>query len=570
MAELIKKRLGEILVDDGIITKEQLREALEHQKQSPQRKPLGETLIEMDYLTEEGLALSLSKKLGVKYVTFSDNSLDLRIDQDLEELIPEKFARENLILPVSKKNEYLTIAMWDPLNYITIDNIRKMTKMRLFIFSTTKMDIKIGIDKLYHFSGTESDEDGAQREKKEKAGFSDERDNIDELKSKAAEAPIIKMVNQIIRTAVSEKASDIHIDPQEDGVSVRYRTDGRLVEKPPLPKDAMAPIISRIKILSRLDISEKRLPQDGGFMMTIDKRSVDLRISTIPTIYGEKMCIRILDKEKMNINLATVGLNSEDYAVVEKAIKSPHGLICLTGPTGSGKTTSLYCILNEIKSPEKNILTIEDPVEYRIDTVNQVQAKPDIGLDFARGLRTFLRQDPDIIMVGEVRDLETAEICIRSALVGRLVLSTVHTNDSVGTIARLLDFGIEPFLLSSTLNMVIAQRLARKLCPQCKELLKLDTKTLDAYGFHDDKIFGPVGCKVCNDRGYIGRTAIFEIMCMDDTSRSMVERSEQLGVIKQYFVEEKGMRTLRDDGLKKVKQGITSLEEILTVTIDVK
>ncbi len=332
----------------------------------------------------------------------------------------------------------------------------------------------------------------------------------------------------------------------------------------------MAPIISRIKILSRLDISEKRLPQDGGFMMTIDKRSVDLRISTIPTIYGEKMCIRILDKEKMNIDLSTAGLSNEDHATVEKNIKSPHGLICLTGPTGSGKTTSLYCILNEIKSPEKNILTIEDPVEYRIDSVNQVQAKPEIGLDFARGLRTFLRQDPDIIMVGEVRDLETAEICVRSALVGRLVLSTVHTNDAVGAIARFLDFGVEPFLLASTLTMVIAQRLVRKLCPQCKELLKIDTKTLDKYGFHDNKIFGPVGCDVCNGRGYIGRTAIYEIMCMDDTSKSMVERGEQLGVIKKYFVEEKGMKTLRVNGLEKVRQGETSLEEVLTITLDTK
>ena len=568
MGKMLKKRIGEILVDDGLVTEEQINEALTLQKNSPVPKPLGEILVELEYLSEEGLALAISKKLGVKYVSFSDNTLEIRYDQDLDELIDEHFARENLVTPMSVRHNYLTIAMWDPLNFVAVDNIRKMTGKKLFIFCTTKMDISISIDKLYHNKGAFETEDGS-KEGAAPRGLSDlKKENIDELKSKAAEAPIIKMVNQLVRNAVMEKASDIHIDPREDGVSIRYRVDGVLGEKPPLPSDMMLPIISRIKILSRLDISEKRLPQDGGFMTMVEKRPIDLRVSTIPTIYGEKVTIRILDKERVDVNLETIGLSEESTKRVLEHIHKPHGLIILTGPTGSGKTTSLYCILNEICTPEKNVLTIEDPVEYRIDGVNQVQAKPEIGLDFARGLRTFLRQDPDIIMVGEVRDLETAEICVRSALVGRLVLSTLHTNDSVGSIARLLDFGIEPFLLSSTLTMVIAQRLIRKLCPQCKEPVKYDDETIEKYGFRGKQIFKPMGCPTCQERGYIGRAAIFEIMCVDDEIQKMIEQNAQLGDIKKVLIG-KGMKSLRADALQKAREGVTSLPEVLAVTMDI-
>jgi len=567
MENISKKRLGEILLEDELITKEQLEEALNLQKASKEKKPIGELLIELGYLSEEGLALAVSKKLGLKYVSFSDNSLKISFDQGLDKLISEKFARDNFVLPMSKAGRHLTVAMWDPLDFIVVDNIKKMTRTDLIVHCSPKKDIIDGIDRLYLHKGvmtTGETELGA-------LGIGEPLDvnsrNIDELKSKAAEAPVVKIVNHLIQQAVKEKASDIHIDPQEEDVSVRFRIDGVLYETEPPPKELVPSIVSRIKILSRLDIAEKRLPQDGGFMTKIDNRSIDFRVSTIPTIYGEKLAIRVLDKEQISFSLDSVGFTKEDREKVSEYIKKPYGLLFVTGPTGSGKTTTLYCILNEIKSPKKNIITIEDPVEYRINGVNQVQALPQIGLTFARGLRTFLRQDPDVIMVGEVRDLETAEISVRAALVGRLVLSTLHTNDSVGTVSRLLDFGIEPFLLGSTLNMVIAQRLVRKLCQKCKELVQIDKETAEKYGLKGAKFYSPKGCASCRQRGYSGRVAIFEIMCVDREIREMIEQKQDAGSIKDALIK-KGMRTLRQDGMEKVRQGATSLDEVLAVTME--
>jgi len=564
-----KKRLGEILLDDELVTKEQLEEALNLQKSSKDRKPIGELLIELGYLSEEGLALAISKKLGLKYVSFSDNSLKISFDQGLDKLIAEKFARDNLVLPMSKAGRNLNVAMWDPLNFVVVDNIKKMIRLDLVISCSPKKDILDGIDKLYLHKGvvpTVGGEAGLSSFAIGE-GFDIATKNIDELKSKAAEAPVVKIVNHLIRQAVKEKASDIHIDPQEEKVSVRMRVDGVLYEIEPPPKEMIAPIVSRIKILSRLDIAEKRLPQDGGFMTKIDNRNIDFRVSTIPTIYGEKLALRVLDKGEIRFDLDSLGMSKENLKKVTEYIKKPYGIIFLTGPTGSGKTTTLYCILNEIKSPKKNILTIEDPVEYRIEGVNQVQAMPQIGLTFAKGLRTFLRQDPDIVMVGEVRDLETAEISVRAALVGRLVLSTLHTNDSVGAISRLVDFGIEAFLLSSTLNMVIAQRLVRKLCKDCKQVVTLEKQTTEKYGLKGVKTYGPKGCTSCRKRGYTGRIAIYEIMCVDEEIREMIERKQNIGAIKSALIK-KGMETLRQDGFKKVKEGATSLDEVLAVTME--
>ena len=555
-----KKKIGEILIEDGLVTQEQVEEALSVQSKSSQRKFIGEILVELGYLPEEGLALALSKKLAMKYVSFSDKTLDIKYDQGLQKIINQKFATDNVILPVSVTDKYLTIAMWDPLNFMVIDNIKQLSKKELIIFCSPKKDIVDGIQKLY-VGKVEEEELPAST-----GDFFGGEENIDKLKSQAAEAPVVKMVNSLIHRAASENASDIHIDPREENLSIRLRVDGQLYELDPPPPDMAAAIVSRIKILSRLDIAEKRLPQDGGFMQKVDNRDVDFRVATLPTIYGEKIVIRLLDKENINITLENVGLVEESYQMVMDNIIKPNGLVFVTGPTGSGKSTMLYCILNKIKSSAKNIMTIEDPVEYRMNTVNQVHAKPQIGLDFARVLRAFLRLDPDIIMVGEVRDLETAEICVRSALVGRLVFSTLHTNDCVGTISRLLDFGIEPFLLSTTLNLVVSQRLARKLCEKCKQPVKLEDQTLEKFKLQDHQIFGPVGCPVCNNRGYKGRTALFEIMAVDQTIKSMIEKRVDLVDIKKSLYE-KGFRTLRDDGIDKVKQGISSLDEILTITM---
>lgn len=563
MAITDRRRLGEILIEDGLITTDQLSEALKLQSQNPDRKPIGEILVQLGYLSEEGLALTLSKKLGTKYITFSDNSLALQADQNLDKFIDERFASNNSVLPISKSNRYLNIAMWDPLNFVVIDNIKKMTNLEPVVFCTTKKDIEEGIARLYHQKGAALTAEGHTA-----SGASMARDEADKLKIKAAEAPVVKLVSSLVQQAVINHASDIHIEPQEDRLLVRYRIDGILYEQDSPPREMTAAITSRIKILSRLDIAEKRLPQDGGFMSRIENRNIDFRVSTIPTIYGEKITIRLLDKEQMNIDLASLGMSPDIYKAVSANIRKPYGLILVTGPTGSGKSTTLYCVLNAIKSSQKNILTIEDPVEYRIDGANQVQASPQIGLTFAAGLRSFLRQDPDIIMVGEIRDLETAEICVRSALVGRLVLSTLHTNDSIGAISRLVDFGIEPFLLSSTINMVIAQRLVRKLCPECKKPANIDSKTANKYGLNEATIYEPAGCDSCKGRGYAGRAAIFEVMPADDELKSMIEKRTDVSEIRKYMTKS-GMKLLRDDGLDKVRQGVTSLGEVLAATLEV-
>jgi type II secretory ATPase GspE/PulE/Tfp pilus assembly ATPase PilB-like protein len=395
-----------------------------------------------------------------------------------------------------------------------------------------------------------------------------DKDETEKLKVRASEPPVIKLVNSIVHGAIEELASDIHIEPHEEGFDIRYRVDGLLYKIDGPPKDMYPPVVSRIKIMSRLDIAEKRLPQDGGFMIMMDNRSVDFRVSTIPTIYGEKIVIRILDKEKTNFSLSSIGMSKDNYLKVSAAIKKPYGLIFLTGPTGSGKTTTLYCMLNEIKSPQKNIITIEDPVEYRVSGVNQVQELPNIGLTFARGLRAFLRQDPDVIMVGEVRDLETAEMCVRSALIGRLVLSTLHTNDSIGAITRLIDFGIEPFLISSSLIMVIAQRLIRRLCPKCKELITVDKAIIEKYSLERAKLYGPKGCKECRKRGFSGRLAIFEILIADTEIKDMIEGKRDTAAIREAL-EKKGMKFLRYDAMDKVRQGLTSLDEAIIATTEI-
>ncbi|MDD4202356.1 MAG: ATPase, T2SS/T4P/T4SS family [Candidatus Omnitrophica bacterium] len=567
MAGETRKKLGEMLVEDGLIEESQLEEALSIQQTGNERKFIGEILLDLGYLSEEGLSLTLSKKLGMKYVSFSDKSMIINYEQGLEKLVSQQFATDNMAVPLSKTDRYLSIAMWDPLDFMVVDNLKQLTKMDLVIHCSTKTDILDGIDRLYVKKGKVEEEEAVSvNTSKEEKDFFSTADDLDTLKSKAAEAPVVKLVNQMIDEAVTKGASDMHIDPREDRLSIRFRIDGKLYEMETPPQEMQAAIISRIKILSRLDIAEKRLPQDGGFNLKVNGRAIDFRVATLPTIYGEKIVIRLLDKESIKMDLDTIGLSKENYERILANIDKPNGLVFVTGPTGSGKSTMLYCILNKIRSGSKNMMTIEDPVEYRMDTVNQVHAKANIGLDFARVLRAFLRLDPDIIMVGEVRDLETAEICVRCALVGRLVFSTLHTNDCVGTISRLLDFGIEPFLLSTTLNLVIAQRLARKLCTKCKTVIHLEKETIDKYGLEGVQVYGPVGCDVCDNRGYKGRMAIFEVMSVDEHLKSMIEKKTDMVDIRDFLLS-KGLKTLRDDGLEKVKQGLTSLDEILAITM---
>ena len=568
MAGVDRRRIGDILIEDGMVTHEQLDEALELQKQSVEEIAIGELLIRLGYLSEEGLALSLCKKLKIKYISFSDYTLNIRYDQGLDRLIGEEFARTHLLLPISKTHKAISVSMWDPLDFVGIDNIKRMTLLDVTVYCSTKKDILEGIERLYVLKGPPLEGSTASSITIEQKTAVVRKDEVEQLKMKASEPPVIKLVNTIIQRAIKDKASDIHIEPTEAGIDIRYRVDGILYAVDTPSKDMYAPIASRVKILSRLDIAEKRLPQDGGFSIKIDNRSVDFRVSTIPTIYGEKIVIRILDKEKMGFDLGSIGLSKSDFLKVSTAIKKPYGLIFITGPTGSGKTTTLYCILNSVKSPQKNVITIEDPVEYKIEGVNQVQEMSGIGLTFGRGLRAFLRQDPDIIMVGEVRDIETAEMAVRSALVGRLILSTLHTNDSIGAISRLLDMGIEPFLVSSTLIMVIAQRLVRRLCPECKKrVTNIDRSTIEKYKLDGVTLYETNGCLACKNRGFSGRLAVFEVLIADSEIQELIEKKTDMAVLKSVLMK-KGMKLLRDDAMEKVREGQTTLNEAIIATME--
>ena len=562
-------KLGELLIKEGLITELQLERAISVQRQEGGR--LGEVLIKQGLLKENQLVEALGKQLKIPYFS-SGAELKPALEENLENLVPKEFAQKNLVLPLSRTLNSLTIVMFDPLNLILIDNLRKLTGCEVNPVIAAKTDITKAIEKFYGKSKMfEEAVEASYASTEEIVSYTDLEDadqelSLDKLLARAEEAPVVKLVDLIIRQAIDERASDIHIEPFKDKISIRYRIDGRLYEIPPPARHLHLPIISRVKILSKLDIAEKRLPQDGAFLVKVEDRFIDLRVSTIPTIYGEKGVLRILDRGMINLDIGQLGFDSKQLELIRHAINLPYGLIFLTGPTGSGKTTTLYGILNELKSPTKNILTIEDPVEYKLEGINQVQVKPEIGLTFAAALRSFLRQDPDIMLVGEVRDLETAQICIRSALTGHLVLSTVHTNDAPSCIARLMDIGIEPFLLSPSLLLVVAQRLLRKLCPDCKEAYEPASVKLGEVKINADLIYKPRGCPKCNQIGYRGRVCISEVMLINDQMRQFIAQGASYQKIRE-LARANGMQTLYESGVKKVEDGTTSVEEALSVTL---
>ncbi|MDD5584001.1 MAG: ATPase, T2SS/T4P/T4SS family, partial [Candidatus Omnitrophica bacterium] len=433
------KRLGDILVSEGIITEDQLSSAIALQKKEGGK--LGEVLVKLNFVSEEQIVIALSRQLLIPYVSLASGKLKPAADQNLEELIPYDFAIRNLVLPLSRNLNSLTVVMFDPLDLLLLDNLKKLTACEVNPVVATKADILNAIEAFYGKEKIFRDAMGSMGEQTgeiQEISSLDTDLSLDKLVAQAEEAPIVKLVDLIIRQAIEEKASDIHVEPHHNKVVLRYRIDGILYEIPSPSAAVYLPLVSRVKILSKMDIAEKRLPQDGGFMVKIGERLIDLRVSTLPTIYGEKVVLRILDKSRVPLDLAKLGFLPQELEMIRKGISSSYGLVLLTGPTGSGKSTTLYAALNELKSSTLNILTVEDPVEFRLEGINQVQVKPEIGLSFANALRCFLRQDPDIILVGKIRDLETAEICIRSALTGHLVLSTLHTNDAVSTITRLI------------------------------------------------------------------------------------------------------------------------------------
>ena len=565
-------RLGELLVKEGLINLTQLEKAVAVQRQEGGH--LGEILVRLGMIKDEQLVAILAKQLNIPYFSLSTGMLKPAADQGLEKLIPQDFARKNCVLPLSRTLRSLTVAMSDPMDIILIDNLRKLTNCEINPVVATKGDITKLISEFYGKStmfqdAVEASYDVANSAALEFATNTEEELSLDKLIARSEEAPVVKLVDLIIRQAIDERASDIHIEPFKDKISLRYRIDGKLYEIPPPAKHLHLPIISRIKILSKLDIAEKRLPQDGSFLVKMQDSPIDIRVSSIPTIYGEKIVLRILDRSKVVLDLNQLGFDPKQLEQMRKAMSAPYGLVFLTGPTGSGKTTTLYAMLNEMRGPTKNILTIEDPVEYKLDGINQVQIKPEIGLTFAAALRSFLRQDPDIMLVGEVRDLETAQICIRSALTGHLVLSTLHTNDAPSAVNRLMDIGIEPYMLAPSLIVVVAQRLIRKLCPDCKEAYEPVGAELKNIKIKSDLIYRAKGCPSCNHTGYKGRMCVAEVMVVNEQIQEHINLRSPFQKIRE-IARQTGMLTFFDMAVKKAEAGVTSLEEALSIAVGVE
>lgn len=562
-------RLGELLLKEGLISDAQLEKAIAAQRQEGGR--LGEILVKLGMVKEGQIVSVLSRQLNVPQHSFESGMLVPAAGQGLERMIPQDFALKNSVLALSRTLKSLTVAMADPLDFILIDNLKKLTDCEINSVIATKSDIQKAIEGFYGKSKMFENAVEASYDKIPKSAVfssddSEQELSLDKLIARAEEAPVVKLVDLIIRQAIDERASDIHIEPFKDKSSLRYRIDGKLYEIPPPAKHLHLPIVSRVKILAKLDIAEKRLPQDGAFMVKIGEMPIDIRVSVIPTIYGEKVVMRILNRGQVVLDLGRMGFDAKQLELIRRVIHAPYGLIFLTGPTGSGKTTTLYAILNEIKSPSKNIITIEDPVEYKLDGINQVQIKPEIGLTFAAALRSFLRQDPDIMLVGEVRDLETAQICVRSSLTGHLVLSTLHTNDAPSAVNRLMDIGIEPYMLAPSLLLVVAQRLVRRLCPDCKEAYELAVNERSNLKIKAELVYKPKGCAKCNNIGYLGRLCVSEVMLVSPKIQELINQRVPFQKIREVAKAE-GMQTLYESGLKKVEEGVISLEEALSLIL---
>lgn len=545
--------LEELLLTKGLLDAERLEEAKKEAERSKQS--LRKVLVRMGWIPEATFLSLLEELTGLPSVDLDTYT----IDPELLRLVPETVARRYVLIPLFKIGKILTVAMADPSNYLALDEVRLKADCDVEVVIATEDKIVQTIDQYYGTAGSMEELVKSITQKTIELGD-------EEL---VEEAPIIQLVNLLISQAVRERASDIHIEPEEDKLRIRLRIDGVLHEAPSPPKALERAIISRIKVLSKMDIAERRVPQDGRFRIHVDHKEIDLRVSTIPTHHGENVVMRLLDTATVLISLEELGFPKESYETFSRLITRPHGIILVTGPTGSGKTTTLYACLNKISTLEKNIVTIEDPIEYQMRVIRQMQVNPKIGLTFANGLRSILRQDPDIIMVGEIRDLETAEMAIQAALTGHLVFSTLHTNDAPGSLTRLVDMGVEPFLIASSVIGVLAQRLVRLICPQCKKSYVPSPELLKRLKLSFPKgsplLHRGEGCRFCKETGYKGRTAIFELMQMDEEIRDLVIQKAPSTQIKEVACR-KGMRTLREDGQAKVIEGLTTVEEMLRVT----
>jgi len=555
--KLKKVKIGELLLSKNLITEAQLKVALSEQAKTG--KKLGETLIELNYITEHDLLKAVAEQLGIEMVSISDYDLT----PELKKLIPEEIARRYKVIPLKYSNNLIVLATNDPVNIDAMDELSRMTRKNISPVLLTTDDLYYGLEKIY---GTEDRlfKIASDVEKKIIGNLSDE----EFLEGLSQDAPIVNLVDGILGKGINEGASDIHIEPDEDKLRVRYRIDGILHEVLSVNRNLHSPITSRIKILANMDIAEKRAPQDGRFKIRVNFKDIDFRASTLPTYYGEKVVLRILDRSNVVLDLKSIGMSSHNLEVYESIISKPYGIILITGPTGSGKTTTLYATLSKLNSVEKNIVTVEDPIEYNFKLINQVQVDESANVTFASALRSILRQDPDIIMVGEIRDKETAEISIQASLTGHLVLSTIHTNDAVSAVVRLMDMGIEPFLVGSSLIGIVGQRLVRKVCINCAVEYTPPKEFLDRIGEIEENVrfVKGEGCPECHYTGYQGRIGIYEVLKITPNLREMVVKGANSEELRKAAIQG-GFSTMFESGVKLAKMGITTIEEILRVTV---
>ncbi len=545
----LRKRLGDLLLESGLITENQLKQALEDKTES---QKLGDILLQKGFITEQQLIEVLEFQLGIPHVSL----FRYPVDTTLTNLIPKEMARRHSLIALRKEGDKLFVAMADPMDFYAIDDLRLLTGFHIEPVIASKDEILRAINKFYDL------DEGV------KELFNEAPTEIQEEKITNEDSPVVKLVNQILQNAIQQRASDIHVDPHETKVILRYRVDGVLRTERALPKSMQGVLTARIKIMANLDITESRIPQDGRIKVNLEAHHIDLRVSTLPTVYGEKIVMRVLDLGSSLNNLSQLGFNQINFNKFKNLIKKPTGIVLITGPTGSGKSSTLYAALNHLNSEHVNIITIEDPVEYQLEGINQIQVNANVGMTFAKGLRAILRQDPNIIMVGEIRDRETADVAVRASLTGHLVLSTLHTNDSLGTITRLIDMGVEPFLVASSLSGVVAQRLVRRVCRDCGQLQEPTVRELEIFvkrGISVDKVNRGKGCGTCNMTGYKGRVAIHELLVINDDLKRAIMNRESYTTLRELAIKNETI-FLIDDGLLKVQQGLTTTEEILRVT----
>jgi type IV pilus assembly protein PilB len=565
-ANLAPRRLGNLLVEKGYLSPENLQAALEKQKGEARSKLLGEILVDLEYCTEDQVVECLAAEYGVPHARLEARMFDPKV----VDVLPRQYVEDNLVLPLFAVRGVLTIAVSEPANLFLIEEVASLSNLKVQIVAATARDIRRMITTLPNSKVFVIDDIIEDSETADVTLIEEAIEDIGDVEEIAGQSPVIRLVNYLIFNAVREGASDIHIEPAERCVRIRYRVDGRLHKALEVPQHLLNAVTSRIKIMASMDISERRLPQDGRVNVLLEGRKIDLRVSTFPTTRGEKTVIRVLDTRTISLNLEDLGFAEDILSAFQQNIRAPNGIILVTGPTGSGKSTTLYAALSAISSMENNVCTVEDPIEYHLPLINQFQVQPKIGMTFPKALRTLLRQDPDVIMVGEVRDEETARTAIQAALTGHLVFSTLHTNDACSAITRLINMGVEPYLIGAALNMVLAQRLVRRICAKCRQTYEPSRnirKALERMGFELSEFYRGVGCRSCRNTGYKGRIGVHELLSIGDDLRDAIVSDPTIGHLRKLAARD-GMVTLAHDGFRKVREGITTIEEVFHIVGD--